>query len=186
MNVKVADEIVEVAVPFLAPVEVATWLEVLFGKAKLVGELVHFQPSAASLPNWNADGVNLIVPLILLLPFVKAVVFVTAKFQPTLLKRVSLTTTVLLSDSFDSVVPPLKMVFVLTVPNGKLGTASKDNLAVVSELSSWILRVAVLYWVLVSAVVSAFTAGTLKTKTPPRANVNKFNFENNFIILATS
>ena len=70
------------------------------------------------------------------MPFVKAVVFVTAKFQPTLLKRVSLTTTVLLSDSFDSVVPPLKMVFVLTVPNGKLGTASKDNLAVVSELSS--------------------------------------------------
>lgn len=74
-------------------------MEVLFGKAKLVVELVHVQPSAAPSKNLNAAGIKEIVPLILLLPFVKAVVFVTAKFQPTLLKRVSLTTTVLLLEN---------------------------------------------------------------------------------------
>jgi len=63
-------------------------------------------------------------------------VFVTAKFHPILLKRVSVITTVLLLDNAAPTDPPLKIVLVLTFPNGKLGTESKDNLAVVSVLSS--------------------------------------------------
>ena len=91
----------------------------------------------------------------------------------------SVTTTWLLLVNPWSTDWPLKIVPALTLLNGKLGTLSNDNLAVVSVLSSWILRVAVLYWL----VVSAFTIGTLKTKVPPSTNVNKFNFENNFIVL---